>query len=88
MNCGNCLNNQGEPFISYSGQCITDYRSNNELQNDLNALLTKNGCASRNSYEFARCMQNNSGVVLQFLNKNFNKALSTSVCNRNSNNSN
>ena len=88
MNCGNCVDNKGEPMISYAGTCLTDYRSNNEIQNDLKKLLSQNGCNSNNSYEFARCMQNNSGLVLQYLNQNFNNALSTSKCNNNGNNSN
>ena len=69
-------------MISYAGSCLTDYRSsNNEIQNDLKKFLTQNGCNSQNSYDFARCMQNNSGLVLIILNKNFNNALSTSQCN-------
>ena len=83
MNCGNCVDNNSEPLISYAGSCLTDYRSNNEIQNDLKKLLGQNGCNSNNSYEFARCMQNNSGIVLEYLNKNFNNALSTSNCNKN-----
>ena len=83
MNCSNCVDNQGEPMISYAGQCITDYRSNNELQNDLQRLLSNNGCSANNSYDFSHCMQNNSGVVLTYLNRNFKNALLTSKCNKN-----
>ena len=40
MNCGNCVDNQGEPMISYAGSCLTD-GSNNEIQNDLKIISTK-----------------------------------------------
>ena len=86
MNCKNCVDNKGEPIIGYAGACITDYRSNNELQNDLRQILSRNGCNSGSSYDFSRCMQNNADVVFSFLKKNFNNALSTSECNSNSDN--
>ena len=83
----NCVNINGRlinvPFRSYAGQDLTDYRSSNERENELRSILTNNGCRPNNSYEARICMQNNSNIVKQYLEKNFNQSLASNVCKRN-----
>jgi len=83
----NCQNVNGKiiniPFRSYAGSDLTDYRSSNERENELRSILNNNGCRPNNSYDARICMQNNSAVVKQFLEKNFTQSLASNVCKRN-----
>jgi len=82
----NCVNVNGNmvnvPIRSGVSIDLTDYRSSNERENELRKLLIENGCKSSNSYDMKICMQNNSGIVKQFLDRNFNKSLGKNVCKR------
>ena len=83
----NCENINGKvvnvPFRSYAGLDFTDYRSSNERENELRSILNNSGCKPNNSYEARICMQNNSNIVKQFLDKGFEESLGTNVCKRN-----
>lgn len=82
----NCVNINGNmvnvPIRSGGSIDLTDYRSSNERENELRQLLAENGCRASNSYEMKVCMQNNSGVVKQFLDRNFIKSLGNNICRR------
>ena len=82
----NCVNLNGQlvniPIRSGGSIDLTDYRSSNERENELRQLLANNGCNANNSYDMKICMQNNSGVVLEFLNRQFNQSLGNNICRR------
>ena len=82
MNCNNCINGKNEPFRSYAGQCITDYRSSNDRENELRRILAFNGCKPNSSYDFKICLQNNANSVKQYLDRSFKASLSTDSCSK------
>ena len=83
----NCVNVNGNmvnvPIRSGVSIDLTDYRSSNERENELRNILNQNGCIPNNSYDARICMQNNSNIVKQFLEKNFTQSLASNVCKRN-----
>jgi hypothetical protein len=82
MSCNNCVNGVNEPLISYAGQCITDYRSSNDRENEIRAVLEINGCKPKSSYDFKLCMQHNSESVKNYLDRSFKQSLSSNKCSR------